>query len=598
MFLRLLYHVDDEIIRSHVGPGSQSLQLHAALLKDSMRVQCVGELAQAWHTILATYVQSRPDIVVQCLRTMQLFVHWIDVRLVANDTFVPLFHRLLASPSAPVRGRTCNCLARLVGKGMDKGSKLALIQALKLPQAVEPLGAEAARRATGASPSPAPDDSSPSVGTGEDDETGAWDSETAAEVWLAQLVAQIGAELHDVGTADACDAQTQARALTLFRRTTLGVAMDLARSPRPAVTSNVSEVLVLLAGLAKRAPQAMEATARAIAESGAQTVVDAAESPPDLEARVEATVHSDGAGGEDAAATPSLRPSTQWLVEAYVRLLSALVRMIRYPPEYRCVRPGGGTAPASVPTHIHTHPALVVAPRFEDGLVDANEDFERMRGTAVRSLHNAVQACPTGALAFAAQLFRTRELAPESLAQRPARVVEGALQFVAQAGQRVDLKPYVGKDQPFGMAVAALIGSSAAYHPAPAVAKAYFQTLNANFNAVLAAPELLPPLLQQLVGETCVRRASKPARGRMHAAGASPPPAPSLPPPPDSGLRHPSRLVRHRCAFIVKETVRKATKVVGPHVNPLLQSIAVRAATAGRGERAGGEGVRSGGARP
>lgn len=127
-----------------------------------------------------------------------------------------------------------------------------------------------------------------------------------------------------------------------------------------------------------------------------------------------------------------------------------------------------------------------------------------MRGTAVRCLHNAVQACPTGALAFAAQLFRTRELAPEALAQQPARVVEGALQFVAQAGQRVDLKPFVGKDQPFGMAVAALIGSSAAYHPAPAVAKAYFQTIVANFSAVLAAPELLPPLLQQLVGETCV----------------------------------------------------------------------------------------------
>lgn len=338
MFLRLLYHVDDEIIRSHVGAGTQSLQLHAALLKDSMRVQCVGELAQAWQTILATYIYSRPDIVVQCLRTMQLFVHWIDVHLVANDTFVPLFHRLLASPSAAVRGRACNCLARLVGKGMDKGSKLALIHALQLPQAVEPLGAEAVRRAAAGSPASGAEDDSPSGGGGEE---GEGDSDTAAEVWLGQLVMQLGTELHDVATAEACDPQARASALTLFRRTALGVAMDLARSPRPAVTSCVSEVLVLVAGLAKKAPQAMEAAARAIAESGAQAVVDAAEAPADLDARVEATVHGDGPGGAEGATPPSLQPSTQWLVEAYVRLLSAFVRMIRYPPEYRCAAARG-----------------------------------------------------------------------------------------------------------------------------------------------------------------------------------------------------------------------------------------------------------------
>lgn len=54
-------------------------------IKDSMREQCISEVAEAWTRLTRTYKSSRPELAAFVLATTAKYIHWIDISLVAND---------------------------------------------------------------------------------------------------------------------------------------------------------------------------------------------------------------------------------------------------------------------------------------------------------------------------------------------------------------------------------------------------------------------------------------------------------------------------------------------------------------------------------
>jgi hypothetical protein len=54
-------------------------------LKDSMREQCIAEVAAAWFNITQLYKASRPELAAFVLASAARYVHWMDISLVAND---------------------------------------------------------------------------------------------------------------------------------------------------------------------------------------------------------------------------------------------------------------------------------------------------------------------------------------------------------------------------------------------------------------------------------------------------------------------------------------------------------------------------------
>ena len=86
-------------------------------LQDSMRERALGDIADAWCALLAAYTAPAPDTAAAVLETVQRYVHWIDIGLVANDRFVPLLFGALAAPQEGLRGAAADVLTEIVRCG-------------------------------------------------------------------------------------------------------------------------------------------------------------------------------------------------------------------------------------------------------------------------------------------------------------------------------------------------------------------------------------------------------------------------------------------------------------------------------------------------
>jgi hypothetical protein len=82
-------------------------------IKDTMRLQSVHMLVDAWYTILTQYQGISSDIVNSCLNVIGLYVSWIDVTLVVNDRFIPLLFQYLELPDVRCVGCVLHATLRL-----------------------------------------------------------------------------------------------------------------------------------------------------------------------------------------------------------------------------------------------------------------------------------------------------------------------------------------------------------------------------------------------------------------------------------------------------------------------------------------------------
>ncbi|KAL4444906.1 hypothetical protein ABPG77_003956 [Micractinium sp. CCAP 211/92] len=129
LFCRILVAVDQDIISLDV-PRSAEEAKQSMHFKDSMRERALADIADAWCRLLAAYSGPAPDAAAAVLETVQRYVHWIDIGLVANDRFVPLLFNALNAQHEGLRGAAADVLTEIVSKRMEVGAKLSLIQQL------------------------------------------------------------------------------------------------------------------------------------------------------------------------------------------------------------------------------------------------------------------------------------------------------------------------------------------------------------------------------------------------------------------------------------------------------------------------------------
>ena len=68
------------------------------------------------------------------LHTVQRYLSWIDISLVANDSFIPILFELmlLKKTCLVVRGSIGNCILAIASKRMDPQSKIILLTQLQV----------------------------------------------------------------------------------------------------------------------------------------------------------------------------------------------------------------------------------------------------------------------------------------------------------------------------------------------------------------------------------------------------------------------------------------------------------------------------------
>jgi hypothetical protein len=125
--------VDQDIISLDV-PRSAEEAKQSMHFKDSMRERALSDIAAAWCRLVAAYSAADPATAVAVLDTVQRYVHWIDIGLVANDAFVPLLFGALAAPQEQLRGAAADVLTEIVrcvhvrGAAAGVGPRLARLQ--------------------------------------------------------------------------------------------------------------------------------------------------------------------------------------------------------------------------------------------------------------------------------------------------------------------------------------------------------------------------------------------------------------------------------------------------------------------------------------
>ncbi|RHZ76816.1 hypothetical protein Glove_189g18 [Diversispora epigaea] len=129
IFLRVLLAIDEEVA-SLVVPREKDEVQRNSNIKDYMRGGDVQKLALIWYQILEEYITRNQDIAEMCLKLIGLYISWIDISLIVNDTFITRIYPLLGDTR--LRIAACECLSEIVYKGMKPHDKFKLIQALNL----------------------------------------------------------------------------------------------------------------------------------------------------------------------------------------------------------------------------------------------------------------------------------------------------------------------------------------------------------------------------------------------------------------------------------------------------------------------------------
>lgn len=133
IFCRVLNSLDDELISLDYPRSPQESEI-AMRVKDGMRQQCLPQIVNLWYQVVFNFQSTNPEVCVAVLETMQRFISWMDIGLVANDRWVPVFFRILSNQSEPsnLRASVAGCLLAVISKRMEVPSKLALLKQLQI----------------------------------------------------------------------------------------------------------------------------------------------------------------------------------------------------------------------------------------------------------------------------------------------------------------------------------------------------------------------------------------------------------------------------------------------------------------------------------
>lgn len=135
MFLRILDSFDQEVVSDEVSrlPEERQRSHH---IKHAMREGDVQLLAECWFRILGTFRQTAPQLVIDCLKAISLYIVWIDIHAIANDQFLSALCNLIGE-AGPLAMEACKCLAAVLQKKMPAEKKIQMFVQLQILQRLE-----------------------------------------------------------------------------------------------------------------------------------------------------------------------------------------------------------------------------------------------------------------------------------------------------------------------------------------------------------------------------------------------------------------------------------------------------------------------------
>mmetsp|Transcript_73561 Transcript_73561/g.157660 ORF Transcript_73561/g.157660 Transcript_73561/m.157660 type:complete len:1027 (-) Transcript_73561:37-3117(-) len=130
MFLRVLVTFDQEVVSDEVPRTAEDRQ-HSQLIKHAMREADVMHLAESWYMILGTFRQTAPQLVVDCLKAISIYIVWVEILTVANEKFLGAITGLIGEAGPPAM-EACDCLAAVLAKKMPAGKKVQMLGQLQI----------------------------------------------------------------------------------------------------------------------------------------------------------------------------------------------------------------------------------------------------------------------------------------------------------------------------------------------------------------------------------------------------------------------------------------------------------------------------------
>ena len=149
LFLRVLSALHDELLSPEAASRSPERLAAANRVKDGLRVQAIGSIIEALFAIMARTARTgeHAQHCRHALYVLALYVPWVDIALVANDSFLPLLTSFAAH--AGLHEGACGVLTELVVKGMEPRAKLSHVVQLNLEPTLHALAHAQQARAPG-----------------------------------------------------------------------------------------------------------------------------------------------------------------------------------------------------------------------------------------------------------------------------------------------------------------------------------------------------------------------------------------------------------------------------------------------------------------
>eukprot|EP00750_Incisomonas_marina_P008528 INCI15506.2.p1 GENE.INCI15506.2~~INCI15506.2.p1 ORF type:complete len:934 (-),score=144.17 INCI15506.2:1246-4047(-) len=151
LWIRILYYIDEEVVNP--TQASREELAYYSRFKDHMRATILPGLVTTWFKLLEfclpkdaagtagsaaapggasmkQHQQQLAPVAKSCLKTMSVYIPWIDIAFSANPRFLGLLARFASDPI------TCHatlmCLQSLIEKGMPPMQKLQLLESVNL----------------------------------------------------------------------------------------------------------------------------------------------------------------------------------------------------------------------------------------------------------------------------------------------------------------------------------------------------------------------------------------------------------------------------------------------------------------------------------
>lgn len=106
LLLRIWMSIDEECVSSLVPRSKEALDRNT-LIKDQMREGDIAKMVSHWYSILESYPGKDSTLVNMALRVISVYIVWIDVSFIVNDTVMGTLFQLFQQADYCVSASDC-----------------------------------------------------------------------------------------------------------------------------------------------------------------------------------------------------------------------------------------------------------------------------------------------------------------------------------------------------------------------------------------------------------------------------------------------------------------------------------------------------------